>query len=254
MCLHSLVKNRKKKDSLNGVSCDTTKPRRHLAKVCEGGGKFCEEIEKWELDQNETKKKKSTKSLKQHHAGQEVKEQAHKKTKMSQANIRSLFYPQSYHNRALCAQVHFSLCYKSSIPIEMLEDPLFKNMLVAMKPSSSIFDKPPILNRLGVANYTVSEFNLFKICIHNELKPMLEESNGNTFFQLIHDRATLSNKSKCQVFGIQLTNSKCRCNHVVALGFRKVKNSTTVTVVELRRELVKDRTQFELQEIIACSV
>ena len=56
----------------------------------------------------------------------------------------------------------------------MLEDRLFKNMLVATTPSSHVVDKPPIINRFGVANYAASEFNLFKICIYNELKPMLE--------------------------------------------------------------------------------
>jgi len=233
------------KNSLDGRgSYDTTKPRRHLEKVCEGGGKVCPEIIQWQLNQNQTKKRKSM----------EQTSKAQKKTKTAQGNIRSIFDTQSYHNRALCAQSHFFLYSKSSIPIAMFEDPLFKNMLEAMIPPSCIIDKPPILNRFGAANYAASEFNLFKTCIHNELKPMLEESKGNTFCQLIHDGVTLSNKSKYQAFGIQFTNRKFRCNHVVALGFRKVANSTTVTVAELGRELVKDRTQFELQEIIACSV
>ena len=78
----------------------------------------------------------------------------------------------------------------------MLEDPLLKNMLVAMTPSSHAIDKPPILNRFGVANCAASEFNLFKTRVHNELKLMLEESKDNTFCQLIHDGVTLSNKSK----------------------------------------------------------
>ena len=45
-----------------------------------------------------------------------------------------------------------------------------------------------------------------------------------------------------------------RCNHVVAIGFRRVPNSTTETVSMLGKNLVKDSTRFNFEEIISSSV
>ena len=83
---------------------------------------------------------------------------------------------------------------------------------------------------------------------------MVQESKGNAFCQIIYDGITLGNKSKYQVFGIQYTNLNFHCNHVVALGFQKVRNSTTDTVSNLRKELVKDSTNFDLKQIAGCAV
>ena len=83
---------------------------------------------------------------------------------------------------------------------------------------------------------------------------MVQESKGNAFCQIIHDVVTLGNKSKYQAFGIQLTNCKFHCNHVVALGFKKVRNSTTDTVGNLGKELVKDMIDFDLKQIAGCAV
>ena len=103
---------------------------------------------------------------------------------------------QSYHNRALCAQAHFFLYSKSSVPVSMFNDPLFKEMLKAMIPLSCKVDKPPLLNIFGALQYTTSEFELFKSCLNKELEPMVQESKGNAFCQIIHDGVTLGNKSK----------------------------------------------------------
>ena len=83
---------------------------------------------------------------------------------------------------------------------------------------------------------------------------MVQESKGNAFFQIIHDGVTLGNKSKYQAFGIQFTNRKLHCNHVVAPGFQRVRKSTTDTVSNLGKELVKDRTNFDLKQIEGCAV
>ena len=161
---------------------------------------------------------------------------------------------QSYHNRALCAQENFFLYSKSSIPISMFADPLFKEMMKAMIPPSTQIEKPPLLSIFSALEYTALEFKLFKSCLNKELESMVKESKGNAFCQLMRHSVTLGNESKYQVFGIQFTNRKFYCNHVVALGVQKLRSSTTDTVSKLGIELVKDRTKFDLKQIVGCAV
>ena len=78
----------------------------------------------------------------------------------------------------------------------MFNDPLFKEMLKAMIPLSCKVDKPPLLNIFGALQYTTLEFELFKSCFNKELEPMVQESKGNVFCQIIHYGVTLGNKSK----------------------------------------------------------
>ena len=92
---------------------------------------------------------------------------------------------------------------------------------------------PPILNSFRATDYANSEFELFKKSLKKEFAPMLAESKGNAFCQILHDGVTLGNKSKYQAFRLQFTNAKCHCNHVVALGFKKVRDSRTGTVSSL---------------------
>jgi len=238
---------------------DTTKVLRHLKSECTGGGKDCPEILELVAKEIAGKKRKTeqlSKHLKDYHAaeGQRLEQSPEGRKKVKkQSDIRGLD-TQSYHDRALCAQAHFFLYSKSSIPVSMFDDPLFKEMLKAMIPPTCQVDKPPLLNNFGALQYTTSEFELFKSCLNKELEPMVLESKGNAFCQIIHDGVTLSNKSKYQAFGIQFTNRKFHCNHVVALGFQKVKNSTGDTVSNLGKELVKDRTNFDFKQITACAV
>ena len=173
-----------------------------------------------------------SKNLKDYHAteGQKLEQ---KGRKPKQWNIRNMIDTQSYHNRALCAQSHLFLYSKSFVPVSIFNDPLFKEILKAMIPLSFKVDKPPLLNIFSALQYTTLEFEVFKSCLNKELEPMVQESKGNTFFQIIHDGVTLGNKSRYQAFGIQFTNRKFHCNHVVALGFKKVRNSTTDTVSNL---------------------
>ena len=115
----------------------------------------------------------------------------------------------------------------------MFNDHLFKETLKAMIPLSCKVDKPPLLKMFGALQYTSSESKMFKSCLNKGLEPMVQESKGNAFCQIIHDGLTLGNKSKYQASGIQFTNSKFHCNHVVALGFQKVQNITTNKVSNL---------------------
>jgi len=64
----------------------------------------------------------------------------------------------------------------------------------------------------------------------------------------------LGNKSKYQAFGLQFTDAKFQCNHVVALGFKKVRDSTTDTVSALGETLIKNRTNFNFHQIVSSSV
>ena len=131
----------------------------------------------------------------------------HNKRPKKQMNIAHIFNPDGYRNRALSAQAHFFLYSKSSIPLTVFDDPLFKDMLRAMIPPncSAELNNPPILNRYGVSEYISSEFDVMRSSLNKELAPIVEESRGNQFCQMIHDGITLGNKSKYQSFGLQFT-------------------------------------------------
>ena len=114
-----------------------------------------------------------TKNPKTYHANQgQISDQKGRKTK--QSNIRNMLGTQSYHQKALCAQAHFFLYSKSSVPLSMFDDPLFKAMLKAMIPSSCQVDKSPLLNKFGALEYATSEFELFRSCLNKELEPMVQ--------------------------------------------------------------------------------
>ena len=243
---------------------DTTTAIRHLT-LCTGGGKDCEEIIANKVKSEASKKRKIDEvavKLELYHAERgeteinEKKGKGNKRRKTQQMNIEYMMDPQSYRDRALCAQAHFFLYSKSSVPMSIFEDPLFKEMLKAMIPPSCVMEAkdPPLLNRFGAVDYADSEFNLFTSCLNKELAPMVEESKGNPFTQVLHDGVTLGNRSKYQAFGLQFTNAKFECNHVVALGFKKVRDSRTVTVSELGESLVKSRTNFDFKLIVSSSV
>ena len=246
-------------------SYDTTKALKHLTSSCSGGGKDCDEVLAYQLATERKQKRKIadlTVNLKKYHAGRGATEgevgkgNASNKKAKKQQNIQYMLNPQSYRDRALCAQAHFFLYSKSSIPLSMFKEPLFKEMLEAMIPPQCTMEakNPPILNRFGATEYANSEFELFKTSLNKELAPMVAESKGNAFCQILHDGVTLGNKSKYQAFGLQFTNAKFHCNHVVALGFKKVRNSTTDTVSSLGENLIKDRTNFNFKEIVSSSV
>ena len=244
-----------------GGSYDTTKAIKHLSNSCSGRGKDLQEVTAYKVSTEATKKRKVetvSGQLQQYHAERgaaEGEEESNKKPKRQQ-NIKHMMNPQSYRDRALCAQAHFFLYSKSSIPLAMFDDPLFKEMLEAMIPPLCVMEAkdPPILNRFGAADYANSEFELFKTSLNKELAPMVKESKGNAFCQILHDGVTLGNKSKYQAFGLQFTNAKFHCNHVIALGFKKVRDSKTGTVSSLGETLIKNRTNFDFKQIVSSSV
>ena len=107
---------------------DTIKVLRHLNLECTGGGKYCPKILNLVTKETASKNRKTelfSKNLKDYHAAEGQKlEQKGRKT--NQLNIRNMIDTKSYQNRALCAQSHFFLYSKSSVPVSMFNDPLFK--------------------------------------------------------------------------------------------------------------------------------
>ena len=87
-------------------------------------------------------------------------------TQIVNSTIRNMIDTQSYHNRALCTKANIFLYSKSSVPVSMFNNPLFKEMLKAMIPLSCKVDKPPLLNIFGALQYTTLEFELFKSCLN----------------------------------------------------------------------------------------
>ena len=273
-CVHFDWRNGKK----NGIvipghgSHDTTKSIKHLSDACSGGEKdHCDEVTAHKIATEAKKKRKIevvSGNLEQyHHVGQGAAEALQqgkgKNNKLKrQQNIQQMFNLQeSYRNKALCAQAHSFFLYSesSSIPLPMFADLLFKEMLEAMIPPSCVMEAkhPLILNRFEAAEYANSEFELFyKTSLNKELAPMVAESKGNAFCRILHDGFTLGNKSKYQAFGLQFTNAKFQCNHIVALrGFKKViRDSRTETVSSLGETLIKNRTNFDFKQIVSSSV
>ena len=81
--------------------------------------------------------------------------------------------------------------------------------------------------------------------------PMVEEAKGNQFGQSIYDGVTIkANKSKYQSIAMQFTDRKWRKNHVVALAFRNVTNSTKSATASLVKDMTLERTQFNVTSFI----
>jgi len=181
--------------------------------------------------------------------------EAKKLKKMKQGDLNNLIDSQSYADRALCAQAHWFVYSAGSQPLSTFDDPNFKAMLHAMVPNQgSSVEKPPVLNKRQIRHYIEAEYNSFKFCLRKDLKPLVAESKGNKFCQICHDGVTLDNKSKYHVYGLQYTNSKFRCNHVVALAFRKVKESKAKTIAALGKEIVIEITSFKFDDIVGAAV
>ena len=139
---------------------ETTKVIRHLKLECTGRGKDCPGILDLVTKETASKNRKTeilSKNLKEYHAAEDHKLE-HKGRKTKKSNIRNMIDTQSYHNKALCAQAHLFLYLKSSVPVSMFNDPLFKEIQKAMIPLSCKVDKPPLLNIFGALQYTTSEF------------------------------------------------------------------------------------------------
>ena len=90
--------------------------------------------------------------------------------------------------------------------------------------------------------YVEAEWDLFKINLMSQLKPLVEESKGNPFAMLIHDAVTLANKSKYYSIGIQFIDNCFECNHVVALSFGKVSTTGSEYIADLAREVIEETT------------
>ena len=65
---------------------------------------------------------------------------------------------------------------------------------------------------------------------------------------------TLDNKSKYQAFGMQFTDNCFRCNHVVALSFRKVASSTADDVTTLAREVTVDMIGKQFDDLFGLAI
>ena len=231
-------------------SYDTTKALRHLHQDCTGGGQQCPEIIEYrnQLENREKKKKAETGSA----GGQ--KGQGKKKKAKKQLSITSMLDPRTYRDKALCSQAHFFVYSEPPVPFSTFEDPVFQEMLTAMIPPNQEVENPPILNQSGVEEYINSEFELFKTCLHKELEPMVKDSKGNAFCRMIHDDVTSENRFEPKAFGIQFCNNKFRRNHVVALGFLDVQNDTTNAESDPRKDIFKERTSYDLNQIVSSTV
>ena len=69
---------------------------------------------------------------------------------------------------ALCAQACFFLYSTNVLPIDIFDDPYFKNMLKNMVlPNSEV--KVPTLNEHNMPQHTAAELRLFEYILHKEL-------------------------------------------------------------------------------------
>ena len=127
-------------------------------------------------------------------------------------------------------------------------------MLQAMIPKNESKLKAPILDIKHLKEYINAEWVVFKKNLRKTINPHLEDAKGNSFCQFIHDGVTLDNKSKYQAYAMQFTDSKFRCNHVIAMSFRRVKSSTAQVVSDLARAVTKELTDHDFNTLFAASV
>ena len=259
-CFYFTWKVKKKKSSgkkANFVgSFDSTKALRHITEKCNGGGKDCPESVSYLAQKEDMKKRKhdDTKDmLQKFHIKEGGKKVKSSKLEGKQSHIDKFVNTQSYSERALAAQAHFLFYCKTAMPIGIVDDPYFRNMLKEMIPlPGEVVDKIPYLRKKHVARFATAEMNVFEECLNKELQPLVDEAKGVQFCQVFHDGVTITaNKTKYQSMGMQFTGLKFRCNHIVALAFRKVNESTNATVAQLGREVVRERTKFDFDVLNA---
>ena len=81
----------------------------------------------------------------------------------------------------------------------------------------------------------------------------LIESKRNPFCHFIHDAVTLQNKKKYESMGLQFTDKKYRCNHVIAIAFRRVLTTVTSSVVDLAKNISQEITGEDFEDIFRMS-
>ena len=92
--------------------------------------------------------------------------------------------------------------------------------------------KVPILNSKQIKHYIEAEYMQFQNRLSKMISDQVVEAKRNAFCQLIIDAVTLVNKNKDQNFGLQFTHMNLRCNHVVAIGFKRNTDNTEAGVSE----------------------
>lgn len=160
----------------------------------------------------------------------------------------------TYLDCIICTQVHWFI-YSSTTPsLEVFRDDYFKSMLLAMVPPQEKIPKHPVLTIPKLKLLIDAEWECFCWLITSMLSQKYKESKGNAFAQFIHDGCTLKSKSKYQAFGLQFTDSRYQCNHVVALSFKRAFSSTGINVAIMARNVVKEITNHNFSDICGCSV
>jgi hypothetical protein len=79
-------------------------------------------------------------------------------------------------------------------------------------------------------------------------------AKGNAFGQLIHDGATLKNGKKYQALSMQMIDHQFQGNFLLCLGFIQSDKNTNVVVAELFGRVFRQRTGFELADIMCTGV
>ena len=174
-----------------------------------------------------------------------------KKTSLRQCLMPST---PSYNNRILCSQAHFSIHLLTSLGLESFRGKYFLPMLLSLIPYNCAPPKQPILTIPRLKLVFDAEWECFFQILCTFLMRKFQDRKGNHFTQFIHDSCTLDNKSKYQVFSLQLMHKTWQCNHVVAILFKKVLSSTGDHVTNLAREQVQRVTGFSFRDICGCSV
>ena len=113
-------------------------------------------------------------------------------------NVNHFSLP-TYQDKALYSQAHYFLYNRGSPPFSQFQEPEFKAMLTNMIPTGPgwpVVKKVPILNSRQLMLHVDAEWDLFKMNLRSQLKPLVEQSKGNPFAMLVHDAVTLA--KKCQ--------------------------------------------------------
>jgi len=149
---------------------------------------------------------------------------------------------------ALSYQGHFIVYSTTCLPLSIVRCPEFHGMLNAMVPNS-ITAKAPVLTGLMLKRFIEVEYEVMKDNIKELFASIVKDSKGNCFMQLFHDGVTLDNQMKCQAIAGQVVHPKWEANIVLALGFRKVGNSTGEIVSAAAEDVVQEMTGCSLSAV-----
>ena len=153
----------------------------------------------------------------------------------------------SKQERSLSAQAQWYVYSSMQISKDEFESTWFKKMLQEVGDG----ERTAILTQNKLRQFVRAEFEIFIIFLKLITKMKYAIARGNAYAQGLHDGGTLISKRKYQALALQFVAPEWKRNLVVTIGLKRSLHNKDTNVAEIWTDLVKERTGFDVDEIIA---